>query len=148
MVSQKCRYALRAILELAKQFNAGSLKVAVIAKAQDIPPRFLEVILSELKQGGFVESRRGNEGGYLLLRSPRKLSVGEVMRFVEGPIGPVASGDGAAGNRYRSSSDVVFQSMWRSAEKALSDIYDGTTFQNLIEEEARVRGQEALSYAI
>jgi Rrf2 family protein len=140
MVSQKCRYALRAILELAKQFNAGSLKVAVIAKAQDIPPRFLEVILSELKQGGFVESRRGNEGGYLLLRSPRKLSVGEVMRFVEGPIGPVASGDGAAGNRYRS--------MWRSAEKALSDIYDGTTFQNLIEEEARVRGQEALSYAI
>ena len=148
MVSQKCQYALRAIFELAKHFGRGSLKVGEIAKAQDIPPRFLEVIMSELRQGGFVESRRGSVGGYMLLRSPGKLSVGEVMRFVEGPIGPVDSGEAGARNRFRSSADVVFQSVWSRAEQALSDIYDRTTFQNLIEEEIRVRGQEVLSYAI
>ena len=148
MVSQKCQYALKAIFELARNSDHRLLKVGDIAKAQGIPPRFLEVILSELKQGGFVESRRGNEVGYLLLRSPGKLSVEEVMRFVEGPIGPVGSGVGSLGKRYRSSADVVFQSMWSRAEKALSDIYDQTTFQGLIEEEARVRGQETLSYAI
>ena len=62
LVSQKCQYALRALFELAKRNGEGPVKIAAIAKAQAIPPRFLEVILSQLKQGSFVESQRGSEG--------------------------------------------------------------------------------------
>ena len=89
MVSQKCQYALRAVFELAKRHGRGPVRIGDVAKAQAIPPRFLEVILNQLKQAGFVESRRGNEGGYLLARAPERLTVGEIVRFVEGPIRPV-----------------------------------------------------------
>ena len=89
LISQKCQYALRAVFELAGNYGEGPIKMGQIAEAQAIPPRFLEVILGELKQAGFVESRRGAEGGYRLIRSPESLSVEEVIQFIEGPIGPV-----------------------------------------------------------
>ena len=97
MISQKCQYALRAIFDLAKHYGQGPVKIGDVAEAQAIPPRFLEVILSQLKQGGFVESRRGAEGGYLLARAPRQLVVGEVLRFVEGPLGPIVCVTGGSG---------------------------------------------------
>ena len=79
LISQKSRYALRAILELAKRKSSGHTKIAEVARAQIIPPRFLEVILGQLKQGGFVESRRGSDGGYVLVRSPAGLTVSNVV---------------------------------------------------------------------
>ena len=85
-VSQK-KYTLRAIFELAKHKDQGPVKVADIAKVQAVPQRFLEVILSQLKQPGFVISRRGNDGGYTMVRDPAELTVGEVMDFIQGPIG-------------------------------------------------------------
>ena len=63
---------------------ASPCKIADIAKRQKIPQKFLELILASLKQGGFVESRRGAEGGYLLARAADAITVGEVLRFVEG----------------------------------------------------------------
>ena len=62
-VSQKCQYALRAVFELAKQYGKGPTKILHIAELQAIPVRFLEVILVQLKRGGFVDSQRGKEGG-------------------------------------------------------------------------------------
>ena len=73
-ISQKCQYAVRAILELARSFGKGPIKVARIAARQDIPPRFLEAILNELRQGGFVQSLRGAQGGYLLLIPPDQIT--------------------------------------------------------------------------
>ncbi len=69
LVSQKSQYALRAVFELARRNGGLPVKIADIAEAQAIPQRFLEVIMNQLKQGGFVESRRGKRGGYLLARS-------------------------------------------------------------------------------
>ena len=74
-VPQKTRYALRAIFELAKYYGQGPVKVINIANAQATPPRFLEVILNQLKRTGLVDSKRGKDGGYFLLRSPGKLTV-------------------------------------------------------------------------
>jgi Rrf2 family protein len=148
MVSQKCQYALRALFELAKRFGQGPVKVSEIAETQAIPPRFLEVILTQLKQAGFVDSRRGNEGGYVLMRSPRALTVGEVMRFVEGPIGPVGCAEGPAEANCRMYGSCVFLPMWDRVRRAVSDIYDDTTFQNLIEQEARMCGALTATYSI
>src|SRR6201997_996249 len=82
--SVKGEYALQAILDLASQRAGEPIRIAEIAQRQKIPQKFLELILASLKQGGFVESRRGAEGGYLLARPAESLTVGEVVRFVEG----------------------------------------------------------------
>src|SRR6516164_2496624 len=84
-ISVKGEYALQAIFDLALQSGTDPIKIADIAKRQKIPQKFLELILASLKQGGFVESRRGAEGGYLLGRPPDAIKVGDVLRFVEGP---------------------------------------------------------------
>ena len=151
MLSQKCQYALRAILELAKHYGQGPVKIGDVADAQAIPPRFLEVILSQLKQGGFVESRRGAEGGYLLARAPRHLVVGQVLRFVEGPLGPIACVADSADSSVEPCpihDHCVFLPMWEKVHGAMAAVYDGTTFQDLLDEEARMRAEYVPTYAI
>src|SRR5579863_6191056 len=83
-ISVKGEYALLAIFDLAANAGAEPVKIAEIARRQKIPQKFLELILASLKQGGFVESRRGAEGGYLLSRRAEQITVGDVLRFVEG----------------------------------------------------------------
>jgi Rrf2 family protein len=83
-VSVKSDYALLALFDLASQPPGEPIRIAEIARRQKIPQKFLELILAGLRQAGFVESRRGAEGGYLLARSPASFSVGDVLRAVEG----------------------------------------------------------------
>jgi Rrf2 family cysteine metabolism transcriptional repressor len=148
LISQKCQYALRAVFELAKRFGKQPVKIGDIAEAQAIPPRFLEVILSQLKQAGFVESRRGAEGGYLLVRAPGQLSVGEVIRFVEGPIGPVGCLKDDSDESCPLRGSCVFMSMWKRVQSAMAEVYDETSFQDLLDEDARRHGQYVPMYAI
>lgn len=147
MVSQKCQYALRAIFELAKRNGRGPVKIADIAATQAIPTRFLEVILSQLKQAGFVESRRGTEGGYLLAVAPSRLSVGEVIRFIEGPLGPVDCG-ASAGQICQLKGDCVFLPMWQRVEAAVREVYDNTTFADLVDDEKRMCSGVVQEYSI
>src|SRR6266436_7350900 len=83
-ISVKGEYALQAIFDLSSQPPGQPVKIADIARRQNIPQKFLELILASLKQGGFVESRRGAEGGYLLAKRAESITVGDVLRFVEG----------------------------------------------------------------
>ena len=149
LVTQKCQYALRALFELARTNGQGPVKMARIAAAQAIPPRFLEVILSQLKRGEFVRSRRGNEGGYELIRAPNEITVGEVIRFIEGPFGPVECMNGEASSRKCVlSGDCVFLPMWTKVQGAVSDIYDGTSFQDFVDEDRRGTKHRVSRYAI
>ena len=148
LVPQKCQYALRAIFELAKHKGQGPVKIAEIAEVQAIPPRFLEVILSQLKQAGFVTSQRGKQGGYRLVRSPEELTIGEVIRFIEGPIGPVDCMVGESEQNCPLYGDCVFLPMWERVRKAISGVYDTTTFQDLLEEERRRSEEYVPGYVI
>jgi Rrf2 family protein len=123
-ISVKGEYALKAVFDLALQKSsgdAGPVKIADIARRQKIPQKFLELILAGLKQGGFVESRRGAEGGYLLARAADAITVGEVVRQVENK--KQARGPGAR--------DDPFADMWKSVDDAVSGILDRTTFAEL-----------------
>src|SRR6266700_4456949 len=83
-ISVKGEYALQAIFDLASNAGPDPVKIAEIARRQRIPQKFLELILASLKQGGFVESRRGAEGGYMLAKRAESITVGGVLHFVEG----------------------------------------------------------------
>jgi len=148
LISQKCQYALRAIFELAKRRGNGPVKIADVAKAQAIPVRFLEVILSQLKQGGFVESRRGSRGGYELARLAPELTVGEIIRFVEGPFGPVVCAMGNRNSECPLYGNCVFLPMWEKVRVAISAVYDTTTLQDLVDDDARSQGRYVPSYSI
>ena len=122
-MSVKGEYALQAVFHLALEGAQGPVKIADIARRQQIPQKFLELILSGLKQGGFVESRRGAEGGYLLARSPETITVGQVLRFVEGKRQASAA--------RRQAGDNAFSQMWRRVDEAVSQVIDHTTFAEL-----------------
>ena len=123
-ISVKGEYALLAIFDLATQRPGEPVRIADIARRQSIPQKFLELILAGLKQGGFVESRRGAEGGYLLARGSEAITVGEVLRFVEGPQ--------QGKHRLRPKVDTPFTDMWQQVDQSISGIVDKTTFADLL----------------
>ncbi len=128
-ISVKGDYALKAIFDLAFHGGKGPIKIADIAARQQIPQKFLELILAQLKQGGFVQSRRGAEGGYLLARPPEAILVGDVLRFIEGPLSPAER----TRRSRKAASESPFSEMWQRVDKAVSEIIDRTSFAELIE---------------
>ncbi|HOI53656.1 MAG TPA: Rrf2 family transcriptional regulator [Phycisphaerae bacterium] len=147
-LSQKCQYALRALFELAHRAGQGPISMAEVAEAQAIPVRFLELILNQLKQPGWVESYRGIHGGYALVVEAAALSVGEVIRFIEGPLAPVKCIAGQGGRHCPLLNRCAFQGLWDRAERAISEVYDSTSFQDLLDEQAVAPQPEVLNYSI
>jgi Rrf2 family protein len=86
MLAQRTRYALRSLLYLAEQQGAAPVQLARIAETQRVPPKYLELIMLDLKKAGLVQSLRGPKGGYTLARAPDSISFGDVVRVMEGPI--------------------------------------------------------------
>lgn len=86
MISQRAKYALRALVALARADEGQSVSISDIAESQRIPKKFLEQILLELKRHGIVDSRRGKEGGYLMRKSAADITYGEILRIIDGPL--------------------------------------------------------------
>ena len=124
-ISVKGEYALLALFDLATQTPGEPIKIADIARRQKIPQKFLELILAGLKQGGFVESRRGAEGGYLLARPADSISVGQVLRFME---------SARRKSTNKGQPETPFQDLWRQVETAVSQIVDGASFADMVRE--------------
>ena len=147
-LSQKCQYAVRAILELAKRHGHGPVTASEIASSQIIPRRFLEVILNELRPSGLIESRRGVQGGYFLSGRPKDIKVGQVIRLIDGPLEPVR----CVGDHTKPSCPLrdrcALVELWSAARKAVEEVYDGTTFQDLVEREAQFDRRAAGDYCI
>jgi Rrf2 family protein len=148
VLSQKSQYAVRAVLELAKRHGGGPVKTARIADVQCIPVRFLENILSQLRQAGLVESVRGKEGGYLLSRAPREVSVGEVVRIVQGPVADIGCAEPADGQACPLRPGCTLLPLWERAHQAMMDVYDGASFQDLVDQEREANAHHTLDYAI
>jgi len=146
-VTQKCQYALRALFELAKRQGEGVVRAADIAANQAIPKRFLEVILHQLRQGGFVDSQRGKEGGFYLGRPAEAITVGEIIRFIDGPINPVDCQLGKPHFHCDLKGSCVFMGLWDEARHALEQVYDTKTLKDLVERE-KARSAADASYCI
>jgi Rrf2 family protein len=91
MITQKMKYALKALMELAAEVRArgARLRIEEIATRSGTPKRFLEHILLEIRNAGFIASVRGRHGGYVLIKEPREVPLSELMRLIDGPIAPL-----------------------------------------------------------
>lgn len=133
MISNRCHYALQAMLELSLRHRQGPATIGEIAEAQAIPARFLEAILRQLKQAGLATSARGKEGGYTLARPPHEITMLEVIQLFEGPLihdaGKEPAADAADGV------PDVFTPVWREAETSLDRLFAQIDFDTLVEHE-------------
>lgn len=136
-VSVKCEYALRAVLDLTLAPPAHPVRIADIAMRQQIPQKFLETILADLKRQGFLESRRGAEGGYLLARHAEQITVGDIVRAVEG---------GRTGRAALEPGSIAF--FWNRLDDVIAGIIDRTTFTDLAREWRELQTQNALNWEI
>lgn len=89
MLSSKAKYGLKAMVYLARYGADGALLIADIAEAESIPKKFLDAILLELKNRGFLSSKKGKGGGYILAKAPETIMVGDIVRVLDGPLAPV-----------------------------------------------------------
>src|SRR6218665_2194742 len=135
MISQKAKYALRALVALVKAPPESSLMISEISKAQAIPKKFLEQILLELKRHGIVASRRGRLGGYVLLKPADKITFGEVLRLIDGPIAPLPCLSKIAYRRCADCQDEAsceIRHVFAHVVKAQREVLDHTTFADAV----------------
>lgn len=148
-ISYRGDYALKALLELALNYNKDVISIHDIAKRGDIPDKFLEQVLLTLKKGGFVDSRRGVNGGYFLARQPEDITIGEIIRFVEGPVEPVACVGKKDYQECRDFKSCVFRDIWSQIYTATSLVIDTVTFAELVRRvEAKKKEKEDYTYSI
>jgi len=137
-VSAKVDYALRALLELAAAEPGRPVTAERLATAQEIPPKFLENILLELRRAEIVASQRGVEGGYRLARPASEISVADVVRSLEGPIASVR-GVRPEEVEYTGPAQSL-QPLWVELRASMREVLEGTTLADLVERSASARG--------
>ncbi len=145
-ISYKGDYAFKTLLELALNYNNGVVSIHELAKKGDIPVKFLEQVLLTLKKGGFVDSKRGISGGYFLAKAPDSITVGEVVRFLEGPVEPVACVGKKSYDECKDFTTCVLREVWGQAHTAISLVIDTVTFAELVRR-IQLKKKEKTGYA-
>lgn len=121
-LSKKGRYAVRALFDIAFNNEGQPTQVKDIAERQTIPARFLEQIFQDLKRAGIVASKRGPQGGYSLARLPERISLGDVVRALEGAIALAEEGATDKGPPSRRVTDAVFRDLSASIQRCFDDV--------------------------
>ena len=130
-VTSKGRYALRVMLDLARHPDEGYISLKTIAERQDISMKYLEAIVGSLKKAGLVDSSRGKEGGYSLLRPPEEYSVGEILRCTEDKLAPVSCIT-AEGVSCAQASACLTLPMWRELDELTNAYLDTVSLRDLL----------------
>lgn len=152
MLSSRGKYATRALLDLSLHQEEGPIQIHDIAERQNIPIKYLEQILLQLKRNGFVMSRKGPGGGYALAMTPAKITLGAVVRAMDGPLAPIscASITGYTECGCPEPDTCGLRAFWKEARDALATVLDGTTFADIKDRHLALRSQQdtVLDYVI
>lgn len=142
-VSMKSRYAVRALIDLARREQTQPekpVRLADVAETGGMPLQFLEQVFASLRRAGIVLSRRGAAGGYTLARPADHLTVLEVVSALDGPLSPVECTQGLC----ERIGDCGASSVWVEAEQALAAVLGGTTIADLLAREEALRGRQLM----
>jgi Rrf2 family protein len=146
-LSQRAGYAVQVLLDLSKRYHGQRVHIAQLSHRHGIPPKYLERVLLQLKKGGFVSSKMGPHGGYALNRTPEKIVLGDVLRWMEPSHFILGNGDGAEAPD-TSGRDGVF-GVLEEIDAAVTKVVDGINFEELRRREAEaLAGQSGDIYYI
>ena len=145
MISKKTKYALKALQYLGQHYAKGPILISEISEKERIPKKFLEAILLELKNKGFLQSKKGKQGGYSLAHLPEQINLGEVMRVLEGPLAPLPCVSQTAYKRCEECVDENFcgiRMVMKEVRDATAKILEGTTLADLLEKIETVKFED------
>ncbi len=149
-ISQKGLYALEAVITLGHRYGTGTIKIREIAIENDLPEKFLELILLELKNARIVESVRGAKGGYQLRREPSDIRLSEIIRLIDGPLAPFGDADQLRSLIAQNDDHRALYEVFLKVRDSAAKILESTTIADLVSgsHRSRKRGKkkkEALS---
>jgi len=153
-ISKRTQYGLKALVALGRQHGRGPVLISSLAAEENIPLKFLEGILLDLKGHGLLESKRGKNGGYLLGRTPASITIGSVIRAMEGPLAPLPCASETAFRPCEECRDVEScgtRIVMRQVRDAIAGVLDRTTLADvirLVEEAKRRNVEQPLMYYI
>lgn len=136
MLSKKAKYALRALLALAKENGHGPVLISDLAQREGIPKKFLELILLELKKHGILRSKKGKGGGYFLGKAPEAINLGYVIRVLDGPLAPLPCVSRTAYLKCEECEDETtcgIRMVMKEVRDATARILDGTSLADVLE---------------
>ena len=149
----KAKYGLRAMLFLAREYGEGPILISEIARKEAIPKKFLELILLELRNTGYLHSKKGKGGGYYLGKSPQQISLGEIIRILDGPLAPIPCVSLTAYRRCPDCPDEKtcgIRVVMKEVRDATARILDGTTLADVLAQtdQGSSNAQEVLHFQI
>ena len=145
MISKKTKYALKGLLYLARRYGQGPILISDLARDERIPKKFLELILLSLKNNGVLQSRKGKGGGYYLGKPPREISVGNVIRILEGPLAPVPCVSESSYAKCQECLDertCGIRLVMKDVRDALTNVLDKTSLADMLEREEKATKKE------
>lgn len=152
MLSQKAKYGIRALLYLSRQTEDQPVLIKEIAESERLPRKFLEAILVDLKSAGLLHSRPGRGGGYRLGKEPRTITLGQVIRIMDGPLAPIPCVSQTAYAPCRDCPDertCVIRDVMQKLRDNTAALLDATTFQDLLDKQEGLNAKfAALDFTI
>lgn len=139
-LSTKGRYGLRAMVDLAMHMHSGPISIKNISERQGISENYLEQIIALLKKTGLVKSSRGAQGGYVLNKATVEISVGDILRALEGDLNPVDCVTVNEDKHCEEADSCATKFVWKKISDSINDVVDHISLQDLVEEQGRIDG--------
>jgi Rrf2 family protein len=147
-ITFKGDYALKIILDLSLNYDKGIVQIKEISKRQDIPTKFLEQIITTLKGAGFVKTVRGPKGGVSLSKPPSKITMGEIIRLMEGPTSPITCVSNSGHDKCSFEKRCALRCYFAEVRDRINDVVDKTTFQDIADKARQLNSSNAIDYSI
>lgn len=147
-VSFKGDYALKTILDLSLHYGRGITQIKDISKRQDIPGKFLEQLITTLKGAGYVKTIRGPKGGVMLAKEPSKITMGEIIRLMEGPTSPITCVSKSDHCKCNFDKKCAFRGYFELIRDRINEVADNTTFKDIADKARKLQHTEVTDYSI
>ncbi|SJZ72826.1 RrF2 family transcriptional regulator [Selenihalanaerobacter shriftii] len=150
-LSTKGRYGVRAMFDLALHYGEGTTPLRSIAERQGISENYLEQLIAALRKAGLVNSVRGAHGGYLLAKKPDKITIGDIIRVLEGPIAPSDCVADDGNENCKNIEDCITRLIWKDLQESINEVLDSISLEDLRQEAINAKqkdGQHGYLYHI
>jgi Rrf2 family cysteine metabolism transcriptional repressor len=145
-LSTKGRYGVKAMFDLAQNYGSGPIPLNNIAQRNNISEHYLEQLIAVLRKSGLVKSVRGSQGGYTLSRSPETITIGDIIRVLEGPIAPVDCVSEDEPEHCDNADFCITRNIWAKVRDSVSQVLDSITLADMVEDAKKLQEDSYMYY--